>query len=247
MGYDGEPRVPACGPRSTAPAGRRQEGQRQAKVVEALEFALGIFAERGKSRAREGLPRLRRLLRQGQPVRDQHARCDADGHGCINVLNDVSPSECRSTVRDRDGQPISFATGSAWAIPAKAEKPQAACRFARAVAATDAWLTAAKVRAAARAEDGKAFTGLLTANQKADDAIRQRFVKPSSQKVWDDAVQAVYAANEHTFAPGRQPGRQAELKTAWQGAVDECAQRPAGPAGRAHAAEEAQAALDKAW
>ena len=51
----------------------------------------------------------------------------------INVLNDVSPDAPMAfdTVRDRDGEPLAYASGSAWAIPSGADNPEAACRFAR--------------------------------------------------------------------------------------------------------------------
>ena len=49
----------------------------------------------------------------------------------VNVLNDVSPDAPMAfdTVRDRQAQPLAFASGSAWAIPRAAPTPRrpAAC------------------------------------------------------------------------------------------------------------------------
>jgi multiple sugar transport system substrate-binding protein len=219
------------------------------KVVEALTFALGIYQEQGGFGRVKAYRDSADFFGKGNQFATSVLGAMPMEQWYINVLNDVSPGVSMSfdSMRGRDGQPISFATGSAWAIPTTAKNPQAACRFARAITATDTWLAAAKVRADARAKDQKPFTGLLTANQKADDAIRQQYVKPSGQKVWDDAIAAMYDANDHTFTLAANPA-DAEFKAAWQGAVNRALNGQQEPqAALAQGQKEAQAALDKAW
>jgi multiple sugar transport system substrate-binding protein len=150
------------------------------------------------------------------------------------------------TVRTRQGDPIAYASGSAWAIPKGSDNPQAACRFAKAMTATDSWVKAAEARIALRKKDGGLFTGLLTGNKVADDKIRQ-MVKPSGDTTWDSAIKATYDANDHTFSMPANPAGE-EFQTAWQDAVNRVlnGQQSASEA-MAQAQDEAQKALDDAW
>ena len=217
-------------------------------VVEALEWAVGIYDAQG------GFPTVK-------AVRDS---ADFFGSGnqfasgtlgampmeqwYVNVLNDVSPDAplVFDTVRDHDGAPVAYASGSAWAIPADTENPAAACRWARAMTEVDAWVAAAEERKSIRDGEGKPFTGLLTGNQAADDAVAE-LVEPSGEEVWDSAVEAMYEANDNTFSLPANPA-DAEFKTAWQDAVNRVLNGQAEPADSlAQAQEEAQAALDERW
>jgi hypothetical protein len=51
----------------------------------------------------------------------------------LNVLAEASPDVDITVTpfKDRQGNPITFVTGSAWAIPKGAKNPNAACRLAR--------------------------------------------------------------------------------------------------------------------
>ncbi|MHA7132948.1 ABC transporter substrate-binding protein [Oerskovia turbata] len=168
----------------------------------------------------------------------------------VNVLNDVTPDVPIAIVpfvSQETGEPIAMATGSAWAIPSKAKNPEAACRFVKVMTEADSWHAAAKARFDTRTAEGKPFTGLLTGNDVADDKIREDFVKPTGDAVWDAAVEATYAANDHLFYSPANPADVA-FKKAWQGAVNRVIggeQEPA-PA-LAQAQQEAQKALDAAW
>lgn len=167
----------------------------------------------------------------------------------VNILNDVSPdaSLAFTTVKSKEGQPISFASGSAWAIPAGSANPEAACRFIKTMTATDIWMKAAQARSDARAEEGKPFTGLFTGNAAADEKIKAEFVKPADEAKWDDAINASYEANENSFSLPANPA-DAEFKTAWLDAVNRVLNGQAEPAeSLQQAQEEAQTALDAAW
>jgi multiple sugar transport system substrate-binding protein len=112
--------------------------------------------------------------------------------------------------------------------------------------ATDSWVAAANARIELREADGKPFTGLLTANQDADDAVRA-LVTPSGDAQWDSAVDATYLANDNVFSLPANPA-DAEFKTAWQDAVNRVLNGQADAEESLEQAQtEAQKALDTAW
>ncbi|MFD7024429.1 ABC transporter substrate-binding protein [Promicromonospora sukumoe] len=167
----------------------------------------------------------------------------------VNVLNETSPDAplAFGPVRGPDGEIHAFATGSAWAVPAGSDDPAAACAYAARMTETDAWVQAATVRAEAREADGLVFTGVLTGNEQADAEIRATLVPADPPAPWDDAIDAMYEANDHLFALPPNPA-DAEFETAWQDAVNRVlnGQQEPGEA-MAQAQEEAQEALDEAW
>jgi len=165
----------------------------------------------------------------------------------INVLNDVSPDAPMAfdTVRDRDGEPLAYASGSAWAIPSGADNPEAACRFARGMTSMDAWMGAANARLEAREAEGKPFTGILTGNAAADARIRE--MTTSAGEPWDSGIEAMYAANDNTFSLPANPA-DAEFETALFDAINRVLNGQAEPADAlAQAQQTAQQALDAGW
>jgi multiple sugar transport system substrate-binding protein len=165
----------------------------------------------------------------------------------VNVLNDVSPDAPMAfdTVRDRSGETLAYASGSAWAIPAGSDNPEAACRFARAMTSLDAWEAAAQARLEAREAEGKPFTGILTGNAEADAMIRD--MTTSGGEPWDTAVTKMYEANESTFSLPANPA-DAEFKAAMFDAVNSVLNGESTPEeALASAQEDAQSALDDAW
>ena len=165
----------------------------------------------------------------------------------INVLNDVSPDAPMAfdTVRTSDGEPIAFAGGSAWAIPSGTQNPAAACRWAKAMTEVDAWKAAADARLALREEEGKPFTGILTANSVADEQIREMVT--SGGEPWDSGIDAVYEANDNTVSLPANPA-DAEFEQAMQDAVNSVLNGEATPEeALAKAQDTAQKALDEGW
>ena len=137
----------------------------------------------------------------------------------VNVLNDVSPDVHMDfdAFRDTSGDPMAWASGSAWAIPRGSPNPQAACRFARTMTETQAWVAAAKKRISERGGDGSTFTGLLTANADADEAIRA-MVKPSGSTVGLRRGRDLPRQRPHLQLPANPAGE--EFETAWQDGVN---------------------------
>ena len=165
----------------------------------------------------------------------------------LNVLAEVSPN-APITVRafeDRQGNPISWAGGSAWAIPKGAKHADQACDFIATMTAADTWVAAAKVRAEARAAEKLPFTGLYTANKVADRRIFEEVYRPSGTKWVDDAVQVVLSLQDKAFATPPSPAG-AEVKTEWQAAANRVlldGDDPAAALGEAQ--PQAQAAIDR--
>jgi multiple sugar transport system substrate-binding protein len=169
-------------------------------------------------------------------------------HWYINVLNENSPDAPMAfdTVKDREGNTLSYATGSAWAIPADSANPEAACRFMKIMTETDTWLAAAEERVSLREEEGLLFTGLLTGNAEADEQIRE-MVPSDAPEPWISAIDAMYEANDAAFSLPANPA-DAEFKTAWQDAVNRVLNGQAtAQESLDQGQEEAQAALDDAW
>ena len=118
--------------------------------------------------------------------------------------------------------------------------------MARVMTETDSWMAAAEERASLREKEGGLFTGILTANEEADDAIRE-MAPTDGDSAWSQAVAAMYEANDHTFAMPANPAGD-EFEQAWQDEVNKVLTGDKEPADAlADAQEAAQAALDEAW
>lgn len=218
-------------------------------VVEALEFAAGIYEMQGGFSAVKAFRDSADFFGSGNQFASDTLGAMPMEQWYVNILNDVSPEATVdfTTVKDTSGEPISFSSGSAWAIPAASSNPEAACRFIQHMTDAETWVMAAGVRAEARMEEGKPFTGLFTGNQNADDQIREQFVQPADDPKWDAAINASYDANEASFSLPANPA-DAEFKTAWQDAANRVLNgQQESQEALDQAQEEAQAALDQAW
>ncbi len=218
------------------------------EVVEALEFAVGIYDAQGGFSKVKAYRDSADFFGEGNQFASGTLGAMPMEQWYVNVLNDVSPDAPMAfdTVRTREGDPIAFASGSAWAIPKGSANPEAACRYAKVMTATDTWVKAAEALVALRKEEGGLFTGLLTGNTEADEQIRA-MVQPSGDEKWDTAIEKIYEANNHTFTMPANPAGE-EFRTAYQDAVNRVLNGQQDPQeAMAQAQEEAQGALDEAW
>lgn len=216
-------------------------------VVEALEWAVGIYDSQGGFSAVKAYRDSADFFGSGNQFATDVLGAMPMEQWYVNVLNDVSPDAPMTfdTVHARGGDALAYASGSAWAIPAGAENPEAACRFARAMTSLDAWEAAANARLEAREAEGKPFTGILTGNAEADEMIRE--MTTSGGEPWDTAVEKMYEANDNTFSLPANPA-DAEFKTALFDAVNSVLNGQATPEeALASAQEKAQSALDDGW
>ena len=228
----------------------RQANLDDPAVVEALEFATGLYEAQGGFSAVKAYRDSADFFGSGNQFATDVLGAMPMEQWYLNVLNDVSPDAPMAfdTFRTRDGEPTAYASGSSWAIPAGTEETQAAaCRFMKVMTATDTWLAAAQARADDRAETGQLFTGLLTGNQEADEQIREQFVADDAPEPWASGIAAVYAANDSSFSYPANPA-DAQFKQAWLDAVNRVLNGQAEPQeSLEQAQEEAQSALDAAW
>lgn len=165
----------------------------------------------------------------------------------MNVLADSSPDEPVSftTFKDKSGNPITLAGGSAWVVPALADNKAAACEWMRVITSPDAWFAAAQARADARAAEGKLFTGTYTANTVADDRIFSELVTEETAGQYYEGVQATLegldsAVNIPTIAAGE------AFSGIWQQAVQNVLQGTPAADALAIADADAQDAIDDA-
>ncbi|MEJ5946653.1 hypothetical protein WDZ17_15245 [Pseudokineococcus basanitobsidens] len=219
-------------------------------VVEALTFAADVYARQGGFSA----------VKANRDAQDFFGAENQFATGVLgampfeqwylNVLDEVSPDApvVFGTVKTREGEPVAYTAGSAWAIPAGSGNPQAACRLAVTMTATDTWMAAAQARVDAVEADGRRFTGLLTANTEADERIRTELVEPQDlPEPWASGVDAVYAAEDASFSFAANPA-DAEFTQAWQDAANRVVNGQMEPQeSLERAQQEAQAALDAAW
>ena len=217
-------------------------------VVEALEFAVSVYDAQGGFGEVKALRDSADFFGDGNQFASGTLGAMPMEQWYVNVLNDVSPDAPMAfdTVRDLQDEPIAWASGSAWAIPKGSPDPEGACRMARVMTETDSWMAAAEERASLRKKDGGLFTGILTANEDADEAIR-KMAETDDDPPWSDAVTAMYEANDHTFAMPANPAGD-EFEQAWQDEVNKVLTGDKEPADAlADAQQAAQDALDEAW
>lgn len=139
----------------------------------------------------------------------------------LNTLAANSP-EVDVTVApftDRDGEPISYATGQAWAIPKGSPNPERACEFMVEMTKTDTWITAAKARRDALAKDGKKYSGTYTGNKQADERIFDEVYTAGDDPLVDAGVQAALSVQDTAFSLPGGPASY-ELVDAYQSAVN---------------------------
>ncbi len=166
----------------------------------------------------------------------------------LNTLAANSPNADVTVApfQDRDGEPISYATGQAWAIPKGSPNPEQACKFIATMTSTDTWITAAQARKDALAKDGKKYSGTYTANKRADEKIFDEIYDAGDDKLIDAGVQVALSLQDNALTL---PGGPAsfELVTAYTSAINRVlnGQQSVEDA-MAQAQREATEAIDKA-
>lgn len=217
-------------------------------VVEALEWAVGIYDDQGGFSKVKGIRDSADFFGEGNQFASGTLGAMPMEQWYVNVLNDVSPDAPMAfdTVRAPGGDAVAYASGSAWAIPAGTDTAPAACRFMKVMTQTDTWVAAAQARVDLREESGQLFTGVLTGNAEADEEIRA-MVPTDAPEPWASAIEAMYEANDSAFSFPANPA-DAEFKTAWQDGVNRVLNGQQGAQEALdQAQEEAQSALDEAW
>jgi multiple sugar transport system substrate-binding protein len=164
-----------------------------------------------------------------------------------NVLAEGAPVNITAKFfTNRRGGPITMISGNGWAIPRGAKNPGLACKFMKAMTSVEAWMKVGKERFDLRKRQGRAYTGLYTANTVADVKLYEDIYQKVGNPDFDNAVALLVRAPRYAFSIPLSPAS-AEFKQAWTDAVTrvlEGRQTPKASLDRAQ--REAQAAIDRA-
>jgi multiple sugar transport system substrate-binding protein len=190
------------------------------KVAEALRFAAGLIT------AQAPAPKFSAFRdswdffgAKNEYASDQVGAMPIDSW-YVNTIASNSPDAdvTIAPITDRQGQPLTYANGQAWALPKGSKHPTQACQFAKTMTATATWIEAAKARKAALAKDGKPYTGTFTANVAADQQIFGQLVDPKGNKILQQGIQVVLSLQDKavTMPPS---AAAAEVQQAYQDAV----------------------------
>ena len=221
------------------------------KVAEALEFTAGLIKAHGTAAAFTDF----RSTGPGSAFFGEENQFTEDSLGAmpmeqwyLNVMAGDTPDEevTFAPFKDRQGNAITLAGGSAWVVPAGGDNIQAACEFARTVTLADTWYAAAKARADARAEEGAPFTGTYTANSVADERIFGELVTEETAGKFYPGVQIALEGMDSAIEVPPTPAAE-EFRRIWNEAVQRVLNEdvPAAEA-LADADQEAQDAIDGA-
>ena len=190
------------------------------EVIEALEFTAGLHEAYG---GRENFIAFRDTWdffgAENQFVQNQLGAFPME-QWYIGVLAENSPDVdiTFQPFLSRDGEPITYADGNAWAIPVGAANPEAACEFMRVMTETETWVTAAQAQADFRAESDLPYTGAYTANTEADEQIFGEIVEPTGNEAFDNAQDVILEVQDNAYVLPAAPAA-AEFDTAWRDAV----------------------------
>jgi multiple sugar transport system substrate-binding protein len=218
------------------------------EAVQALEYTVGLVEDQGGwSRFKAFRDTWDFFGGDNQLVADQVGAFPMDDW-YLDVLADVSPDAPVEAMpfTDTDGEPLTYATGNAWAIPAGAPNTDAACAFAAHMTSVDTWITAAEASKAEREKAGGEYLGTWTANEEADTRIFEEVYEPTGNEALDTAVEVVRSVQSVAVVDPPSPAA-AEVKRAWEDAALRVLQGEQTAAeALAQAQEEAQEAIDGA-
>ncbi|WP_432944665.1 hypothetical protein ACQPXM_03520 [Kribbella sp. CA-253562] len=219
------------------------------KAVEALTFAIKLVQDQGGwSNFKTFRDTFDIFGERNQFTQDQLGVMPIE-NWYVNVLRDSRKNglELASTpFTDRQGQQISTLGGSAWVVPKGAKNFDAACKWAKTMTSVETWHKAAEARMQTVAKDKSFFTGLFTGNKVADEEIKAKYLKPTGDAGFDQAIENYYSALDK--AKSLNPSAAgAEIEAAWKNAVGKALGGTATPqAALDQAQTEAKAAFDKA-
>ena len=180
------------------------------EAVEALKFTLSLINDHGGWNKFKAFRDTWDFFGAGNQVAKNQIGAWPMESFYYNVLADNSPNVdiTAKFFTNRKGGPITLFSGSAWAIPRGSKDPDLACKWMKAMTAVDTWRTVAKARFDLRKRQGRAFTGLYTANTAADVKIFEDIYQPLGKKQFDEAVTLLVRSSRYAFALPSSPAGQ---------------------------------------
>ncbi|WP_314174112.1 extracellular solute-binding protein [Streptomyces winkii] len=215
-------------------------------VVEALTYTTGLIeAQGGWGRFKALRDSFDQFGKGNQLVKHQVGAYPMEDW-YVAVLGDTSPQVDLGSgyVKDREGKPVNYVSGTGWAIPKGSKHVDEACTFIKTMTSTRAWVKAAKAKAKEIRSHDAYYTGDFTGNREADRLIETTVWKPTGKKSFDDATRRLYDIQDDGFAiPANAAG--SEFKQAWQDACNRVLSGDQTPKqALEQAQQEAQSALD---
>jgi multiple sugar transport system substrate-binding protein len=219
------------------------------EAVEALEYTVSLVDAHGSWAQFKGFRDTWDFFGgQNQFVADQVGAFPMEDW-YFDILAEVSPDAPVAAVpfRDREGNPITYASGQAWAIPEGSANPDGACAFMKTMTEADTWVAAARASKQDRTSGGGLYLGTYTANEDADEVIFSDVYEPTGNANLDQATELIRGLqDEEAFSLPANPAG-AELKKAWEDAILRALEGEQTPQQALdQAQQEAQDALEKA-
>jgi multiple sugar transport system substrate-binding protein len=218
------------------------------EAVAALTFAMSVInAEGGWNKFKAYRDTFDFFGRQNPLVKNQLGFWPMESF-IYNVFSNNSPDVdlVAKFFTNRKGGPITMFSGNGWVVPKGSKNAADACAYMKAVTSLQAWLTAAKKRYDVRKAANSTFTGLYTANTKADKKVYEDIYQSFGHPQFDKAVQILVAAPKYGFELPPSPAGQ-QVVDAYTSAINRVlAGQQSVKAALNQAQKEAQTAIDAA-
>lgn len=155
-----------------------------------------------------------------QYVKDQ-VGAEVNAQWYVNVLTPfVSKVDIGAVpFLDSNGKPFTVASGTSFVIPTSSKNKDAACAWALSLTSLPAWEAAGAARAKTLEKTpGAINTGLFTGSPKADQTLRDKYIKPSGNAGFDKAISTYYDVVGNGKSFGASPAGQ-QIQTELANAV----------------------------
>jgi multiple sugar transport system substrate-binding protein len=218
------------------------------QAIQALEFTYGLIRDQGGWNRFKAFRDTWDFFGAKNQVASNQVGAWPMESWYYNVMADNSPNVgiTAKYFTNRKGGPITLFTGSGWAIPRGSKNAALACKWMKAMTAVNTWVSVAKDRLNLRRRQGRAFTGLYTANARADVKIFEDVWQPSGKRQFDAAVRLLVQTNRYAFAVPTSPAS-AQVRQAWFDGINRVLDGKQSPRAALNQAQrEAQTAIDDA-
>jgi multiple sugar transport system substrate-binding protein len=218
------------------------------QAIQALEFTYGLIRDQGGWNRFKAFRDTWDFFGAKNQVAENQVGAWPMESWYYNVMADNSPNVgiTAKYFTNRKGGPITMFTGSGWAIPRGSKDPGLACKWMKAMTAVNTWVAVAKDRLNLRRRQGRAFTGLYTANARADVKIYEDIWQPSGKRQFDTAVRLLVQSSRYAFAVPTSPAS-AQVRQEWFDAINRVLDGKQSPRAALNQAQSAaQKAIDDA-
>lgn len=158
------------------------------QTVDAVSYAAGLRDAYGGQQAYDGYSQSWDIFGKANPLAADQLGVTLFEQWWLATIGKVSPDADFSIVpfKGRNGKELTYADGNSWAVPRGSKNAGLATAFMKFMTDPDTWVLAAKANVAGL--KGGVFTGIYTANTKADKRIFAEVYKASGKASFDDAV-----------------------------------------------------------